>query len=68
MWNKNIPNLIPTKILSKHTPWMPSNTGAFSRGGKGSRGVAHNAKDGSKTFEGVARAMADQWGSYIESL
>ena len=68
LWNKNIPNLIPTEILSKHTPWMPSNTGAFSRGGKGSHGVAHNAKDGSKTFEGVARAMADQWGSYIENL
>ena len=68
LWNKNLPNLIPTEILSKHIPWMPSNTGAFSRGGKGSHGVAHNAKDGSKTFEGVAHAMADQWGSYIENL
>ena len=66
LWNKNVPNLIPTKILSEHTPWMPSNTGAFSRGGKGSHGVAHNAKDGSKTFEGVARAMAEQWGKFIE--
>ena len=24
--------------------------------------------DRAKTFEGVARAMADQWGSYIENL
>ena len=67
LWNKNLPNLIPTEILSKHIPWMPSNTGAFSRGGKGSHGVAHNAKDGSKTFPGIAQAMADQWGSYIEN-
>ena len=26
------------------------------------------AKKRAKTFEGIARAMAEQWGSYIESL
>lgn len=62
LWNKNLPNLIPTEILAEHSPWIPSNTGAFSRGSKGSRGVAHNAKDASKTFPGIARAMAEQWG------
>ena len=51
-----------SEILTEYSPWMPSNTGAFSRGGKGSRGVAHNAKMGSKTFKGIAKAMADQWG------
>ena len=61
LWNKNLPNLIPTEILTEYSPWMPSNTGAFSRGGKGSRGVAHNAKMGSKTFPGIAKAMASQW-------
>lgn len=28
----------------------------------GSRGVAHNAKEASKTFEGISKAMAEQWG------
>ena len=28
----------------------------------GSRGVAHDAKTASRTFEGVAQAMAEQWG------
>lgn len=65
LWDKNLPNLIPTEILTEYSPWMPSNTGAFSRGGKGSRGVAHNAKMGSKTFKGIARAMAEQWGGDI---
>lgn len=26
------------------------------------------AKNRAKTFEGVAQAMADQWGNYIENL
>jgi hypothetical protein len=62
LWLKNLPKLIPTNILDNYTPFLPSNTGAFSRGGGGSRGVAHNAKDASKTFEGVATAMSEQWG------
>lgn len=42
--------------------WMPSNTGGFSRGQGGGRGIAHDAKTASKTFEGIAEAMAEQWG------
>ena len=62
LWIKNLPKLKPTNVLSEYKPFLPSNTGAFSRGGGGSRGVAHNAKDASKTFKGVALAMAEQWG------
>lgn len=68
LWIKGLPKLVPTNILSNHTPWMPSNTGGLSRGRGGSRGVAHDAKMGSKTFEGVAKAMAEQFGGYIETL
>lgn len=64
LWLKNLPKLVPTEIVEEYKPFLPSNTGAFSRGGGGSRGVAHNPKDASKTFEGVARAMAEQW-SYL---
>ena len=62
IWLKGLPELTPTNILTEYTPYLPSNTGGFARGEGGSRGVAHNAKDASKTFEGIAKAMAEQWG------
>lgn len=62
LWLKGLPPLRPTKILKDYTPFLPSNTGAFSRGGGGSRGVAHDAKTAAKTFPGIAKAMAKQWG------
>lgn len=54
--------LKPTKIMEKYSPFLPSNTGGFSRGKGGSRGYAHDAKTASKTFPGIAKAMAEQWG------
>lgn len=62
LWLKGLPPLQPTKIMTEHTPFLPSNTGAFSRGGGGSRGTAHDPVTASKTFPGIAQAMADQWG------
>lgn len=66
LWLKGLPPLTPTKIIEDYTPWMPSNTSSFSRGGGGSRGVAHDAVTASKTFPGIAEAMASQWGELIE--
>lgn len=62
LWLKGLPKLKPTKIVDDYKPYLPSNTGGFSRGKGGSRGVAHDAKTASKTFEGIAKAMAEQWG------
>lgn len=62
LWLKGLPKLTPTNILSNYTPFLPSNTGGFARGKGGSRGIAHDQKTASKTFEGVAAAMAEQWG------
>lgn len=62
LWLKGLQPLQPTEIIDQYKPYLPSNTGGFARGKGGSRGVAHNAKDASKTFEGIARAMAEQWG------
>lgn len=31
-------------------------------------GVAHNAKDASKTFTGVASAMAEQWSQFLLTI
>lgn len=61
LWLKGLPELKHTNVLKDFVPYLPSNTGGFSRGKGGSRGVAHNAKDASKTFPGIAKAMAEQW-------
>lgn len=61
LWLKGLPNLKATNILKEYQPYLPSNTGGFARGRGGSRGIVHNAKEASKTFKGIAEAMADQW-------
>ena len=66
LWLKGLPKLKTTNIVSDFKPFLPSNTGGFAKGMGGSRGVVHNAKDASKTFEGIAKAMADQWGVIIK--
>ena len=62
LWLKGLNKLKATNTLHDYKPYLPSNTGGFARGMGGSRGIAHNAKEASKTFEGVAKAMAEQWG------
>lgn len=63
LWIKgDLPLLKPTNILKDYKPYLPSNTGGFSRGFGGSKGIVHNAKEASKTFQGIAAAMAEQWG------
>lgn len=66
LWLKGLKPLKPTKILQEYKPFMPSNTGGFSRGKGGARGVVHDAKAASKTFPGIARAMAEQWGGICD--
>lgn len=61
LWLKNLPPLKPTGIVENYKPYLPSNTGGKKRGQSYSRGTAKNAKESSKTFEGIARAMAEQW-------
>ena len=61
LWLKNLKPLNPTEIIENYTPYLPSNTGGKKRGQSYSRGISKNAKESSKTFQGVARAMATQW-------
>ena len=67
IWLKNLPAIAPTNVLTKYTSYLPSNTGGAKRGQKHSRGTAKNAKEASKTFTGVAKAMATQWSRHIEN-
>jgi len=63
LWLKGLPPLVPTDVLSDWKPYLPSNTGGRRRGQAFSRGISKNAKESSRTFLGVAKAMADQWGN-----
>lgn len=65
LWLKNLPYLQSTELVLFHKPFLPSNTGGAKRGQKSSFGVAKNAKESSKTFPGIAEAMANQWGQYL---
>lgn len=62
LWLKGLTKLKPTNIIREYKPYLPSNTGGYSRGQGGSCGVARDAKTASKTFQGIANAMANQWG------
>lgn len=68
LWLKGLPPLKPTQIVEDYVPLLPSNTGGAKRGQKSGTGKERirDPKEASKTFEGIAEAMADQWGSYIQ--
>jgi hypothetical protein len=62
LWLKNLPDLIPTNILTEYRTYLPSNTGGKSRGQSYAKGAVNGSKNYSKTFKGIAEAMANQWG------
>ena len=60
LWLKNLPPLKPTDIKVNYKPYLPSNTGGAKRWQKFM--YKHiTQKESSKTFEGIAMAMAEQW-------
>ena len=62
LWLKGLPPLFPTDIFIDHSPYLPSNTSAYAKGAGGSKGAIRGSKNYAKTFPGIAKAMADQWG------
>ena len=63
LWLRGLPPLQPTDIVEPIATWCPS--GSYShKHGEQHRGMftTDRAKNRAKTFEGVAQAMADQWG------
>jgi hypothetical protein len=66
LWLKGLPKLNYTNVLDKYTPYLPSNTGGAKRGQKFTfRNITQ--KQSSKTFDGVAKAMASQWGEFLQN-
>lgn len=69
LWLKNLPPLRPTKLLSEFKPYVSCGT-SHNKGNKDKAGVSRAggaAKVRSKTFKGIAHAMAQQWGDYLIS-
>lgn len=64
LWLKNLPILNHTNVLSEWKPFIASGTSRNAGKTKGEK-FAHGSKQRSKTFDGIAKAMARQWGDYI---
>lgn len=68
LWLKGLPMLQPTEIIIDHKPFCSS--GSYSKSHdpkyKGASRKGGSAKSRSKTFPGIAKAMAEQWSKYIE--
>jgi len=63
LWLKNLNALLPTMIVSYYKPFLPSNTGGKKKGQKHTfRSITQ--KESTKTFSGIAKAMADQWSNF----
>lgn len=63
LWLKGLPCLEPTKIIEKHVPYV--NGGCKDAHGNYRRFQGRRERDPkirSKTFPGIAAAMAEQWG------
>ena len=62
LWLKGLPPLMPTELVEPTGPYVPSGTGRKDRSKYGSAKRGDDSKNRSKTFEGIAKAMANQWG------
>lgn len=68
LWLKRLSKLEPTKILQHHEPYV--NGGCKDEQGNYRRFQGRNERDPktrAKTFPGVAKAMAEQWGKVDKS-
>jgi hypothetical protein len=58
LWLKGLPHLTATNILNEYKPFLQS-------GGKNAEISKVRGESRSKTFEGIALAMAQQWGAAL---
>lgn len=66
LWTKNLPKPLPTHIVKPVCSWVSGG----SKDGKGNQrkncGMKfRDSRTKSKTFPGIAKAMAEQWGKYV---
>lgn len=68
LWLKGLEPLKPTNIITDHKPFCSSGSysGTHDPKYKGASRKGGSAKSRSKTFSGIARAMAEQWAGPAE--
>lgn len=63
LWLKGLPELKPTNLITEGVvSWVNGGSKRADGSSRNNIGVKHSAKDRSKTFQGIADAMAEQWG------
>ena len=62
LWLKNLPHLKHTDVVENYTPLIRSNVTDKKRRGQEQFGKYSGGIVTAKTFQGIADAMADQWG------
>ena len=62
LWLRGLPKLQSTRIVTPIGPYCPAGTSRKDRSKYGSAKRGEDSKNRSKTFPGIAQAMADQWG------
>ena len=69
LWLKNLPALMSTLHVANREPLIRSNTSHRARHGIPQRkGALAGGLESAKTFDGIAAAMADQWGGAVVAL
>lgn len=63
LWLKGLLPLKPTNIVEPISPYVPAGTGRKDKSKYGVAKRGEDAKNRAKTFSGIAKAMAEQWGS-----
>lgn len=68
LWLKGLPPLLPTDIVPEHKPFCSSGSYTKTHDPKyiGASRKGGSAKSRSKTFPGIAKAMAEQWAGPAE--
>lgn len=72
LWLKGLPNLIPSVMVKPEDcrPFVSAGSNTYRNGIKvkrGHRGFVNGSKERSKTFNGIAKTIADQYSQYITS-
>ena len=67
LWLKGLPKLQPTDVVKPLGGWVCGNAEIWKKQAAQGKvyGKEKSAKHRSKTFEGIAEAMAEQWSAYI---
>ena len=63
LWLKGLPQLKPTNILTEYQPFINGGGGRLTKTNYKGKTFANGSIARSKTFPGIAKAMAEQWTS-----